>query len=345
MGSTTTATARWTSPEVVVTVPFNGDCGYRGGGPNGCRGEGGGCITFEAQTITVFGTIAADGEIAGDNCGGGGGSGGTIRLLADTILVAAGGEVHADGGAGDDNDINGDTGGGAAGAMDLWAGEITVAGEVRTRGGGTRGRAVSDAFGGGAAGGGAPALGGAGGGGGGSGGPGGSPEGGSGNLGRQLRVLGRLVLEGNGSIGTYDGNEVETGQVTLSGDVRRLGPMVFGGSHLTTHLVAYRAIRAEPDQVGRSGVAGVTFQLRTDPNAPAPGLQTDADGFDFGDPELPGDMAHTLHVSGNARAQAATVLLSYGADDIGCTLFVHPQGDPPITDVGTFVDCVWPVAE
>jgi hypothetical protein len=72
------------------------ELGSGGGGSNG--GAGGGAIEIQAGSLDLIGVISANGDSAGVSLAGGGGSGGSVLLHADTILGA--GKVYARGGLG-----------------------------------------------------------------------------------------------------------------------------------------------------------------------------------------------------------------------------------------------------
>jgi len=116
-------------------IPLIGGSGGAGAGGNntyvgGAGGGGGGGIALASSgTITVNGSISANGGVGagisttnGNSAAGGGGSGGSIRLIANTI--SGNGSITANGGAGGNgwNNVNG--GAGSAGRIRFEASNV-----------------------------------------------------------------------------------------------------------------------------------------------------------------------------------------------------------------------------
>ena len=143
---------------LVVNPDFSG--GGNGSGIAGVHGFGGGVLRiFASGTISVTGSIAANG-VAGTNGAannsGGGGAGGVVTLASSTSISNAG-TISANGGAGGNGSVapaRAASGGGGGGIIHLLspsntAGSLTVTGGA----GGTGGGSISNGGGGGACGG------------------------------------------------------------------------------------------------------------------------------------------------------------------------------------------------
>jgi hypothetical protein len=102
------------------TIANLNDLGSSGGGPESYNygGAGGGLIILNASTtLTINGTITADGGVGAvgfSGTGAGGGAGGSISLIASTVAGTTG-SLTATGA--DGNDINDDGGGGGGGGV------------------------------------------------------------------------------------------------------------------------------------------------------------------------------------------------------------------------------------
>ncbi|EKD53510.1 MAG: hypothetical protein ACD_61C00024G0002, partial [uncultured bacterium] len=125
--------------------------GSGGGGGNGGAGaDGGGKVWLDVSgTLTINGTVSADGDDApdGGSEGGGGGSGGSVYITTTTL--AGTGSVSAGGGDGGDGTAGGGDGGGGGGGRiavyyDVLSG-FTLGNITATKGleGGTSGDATS----------------------------------------------------------------------------------------------------------------------------------------------------------------------------------------------------------
>src|ERR1051325_1401545 len=85
------------------------ELGRGGGSDSGSAGNGGGLVRLKANSLSVNGSIVADGgEGAGDTTAGG--SGGGIKI--DVTALTGAGTIHANGGEGDDQLDNAGGGGG-----------------------------------------------------------------------------------------------------------------------------------------------------------------------------------------------------------------------------------------
>jgi len=127
-------------------VPLVGGC--RGGLGGGCAtdtgGAGGGAVQVSvAATLNVTGSILADGAIGqngacgcSESGGGGGGSGGAIVLEGQTVTVATGAIVRANGGRGGNGQ-----GGGSGGAGGTRSSAPSNGGSSANGGGGGGGAA------------------------------------------------------------------------------------------------------------------------------------------------------------------------------------------------------------
>jgi len=92
-------------------------------------GNGGGALLIKAKSITILGKILANGT-AGSGFFGGGGSGGTICLEADTIKVGPKALIQAVGGRGGKGSYRSFGGSGGAGRISLRAKELQISGTV-----------------------------------------------------------------------------------------------------------------------------------------------------------------------------------------------------------------------
>jgi hypothetical protein len=112
------------SAAATTNLAFRGGCdgGKGGGGNGGAGGSGGGAMYLIGASISISGTLDANGAggARGTNAsggGGGGGAGGFIGLDATSVIVADGGSVIANGGGGGEgatryrNGSSGSTGG------------------------------------------------------------------------------------------------------------------------------------------------------------------------------------------------------------------------------------------
>jgi hypothetical protein len=109
----------------VPLVPLVGGCpgGLGGGCATNLGGAGGGSIQFSvAGTLSISGTVRANGGIGVAGCaseggGGGGGSGGGILLEGSTVTSSASAVVQANGGKGGDGASGGVGGRGGTGTL------------------------------------------------------------------------------------------------------------------------------------------------------------------------------------------------------------------------------------
>ncbi len=136
------------NPGVTIAVNADNQGGYGGGngGRGALGGNGGGLlIIYAADTITIAGSITADGTNgnSGGTFGGGGGGGSGGRILLSTQKINFTGTLRANGGNGGNGGYGGDCysgtgggGGGAAGSISLLS-TVTdyTGGLIATRGG------------------------------------------------------------------------------------------------------------------------------------------------------------------------------------------------------------------
>ena len=118
-----------------------GSAGTRDGDFGGVGGNGGGAIWLEAPSITVMGTVTANGGNGAIfvNDSSGGGAGGSILFIADAITVS--GSVSADGGSGGTTcggglcELDDGGGGGGGGRVKMYYGSLSITGDVTASGG------------------------------------------------------------------------------------------------------------------------------------------------------------------------------------------------------------------
>ncbi|MDP6763045.1 MAG: hypothetical protein QF860_09305, partial [Planctomycetota bacterium] len=335
-----------TIPEGVSVVasaqPQDPRCypGFAGGvGAAGCAApEGGGCLRITVRrTLTVEGELSADGAPACDEAvanGGasGGGSGGSISIVADEVVVAPTGVVRADGGRGSWWPIlrGKESGAGAAGLVIVTAFASRIAGQVVARGGDAwadigAGRGTSGTGGEGGGQGGA--------GGGGSGGPGGgngwTARPGPASAGRFTSFAGDIEVLPGGVLGSFAGNELgATGQVRLWGEALGLQAVVGGDEFTTFPLLMWLSTQSlEP----LAGLPVRVFDAVLD-RGPEP-FESLEHGLLYPDFRFTRANRYRIEVADPA-ASGALLRVTYGDEDgRRCSVRLTLEGDPPGADV------------